>query len=352
MSSLAMWQGRSRVTAAALLVMLPGCNPAPTSTEGSVEPAEIAELPEIAVSAEIAPEECFVTQTVSLLGEPLQALPLSEAEQTVREADVAAALAQLQETPTSETAAIWLGRRQAYLGDYRDAIATYTNALQLHPDSYRLLRHRGHRWITLRSFDRAQADLSLAWELAKSQPNQIEPDGIPTPGVPPRSTDHGNILYHLGLAHYLTGNFIAAAQTFAQEVELASNDDTLVASTYWLYLSWQRAGQPALAQEALARIKSDAEGGMDVRENQSYYRLLLFYRGVLPREALKPVDGPLGLGVDEATIGYGLSMPLLLAGDQMAAAEMWKTVVESTNWPAFGHIAAEVDLARMRGESR
>ena len=56
-------------------------------------------------------------------------------------------------------ALIWLGRRNAYLGNYKDAIGIYTEGIQKYPNDARFYRHRGHRLITLRCFDDAIADL-------------------------------------------------------------------------------------------------------------------------------------------------------------------------------------------------
>jgi hypothetical protein len=50
-------------------------------------------------------------------------------------------------------------------------------------------RHRGHRYITLRCFDAAIADLEQASKLIKGKPGEIEPDGLPN--APPRqNTDY------------------------------------------------------------------------------------------------------------------------------------------------------------------
>jgi tetratricopeptide (TPR) repeat protein len=54
--------------------------------------------------------------------------------------------------------AIWLGRRLAYLGRYRDAIDALTKGIAKHPTEARLYRHRGHRHITIRKFALAIAD--------------------------------------------------------------------------------------------------------------------------------------------------------------------------------------------------
>ncbi|MCA9299888.1 MAG: tetratricopeptide repeat protein, partial [Phycisphaerales bacterium] len=81
--------------------------------------------------------------------------------------------------PSDEMATIWLGRRLAYLGRYDEAIRTFTAGLEDHPDSYRLLRHRGHRYLTTRRFDEAVADLERARGLIEGVPDAVEPDGAP-----------------------------------------------------------------------------------------------------------------------------------------------------------------------------
>ncbi len=298
-------------------------------------------------------------ECTSLLGTPLYALPLSPKKLGERLELLLLAEAEFARAPaltaTAEAAAIWVGRQLAYLGRYRDAIAFYTRSLSSSqfPSSYRLLRHRGHRYLTLRAFSLAEADLTTAWSLASSCADAIEADGLPTPGVPPRSTDHGNILYHLALAKYLGGDFSGAASTLSLALDCATNDDSRVSCAYWLYLSASRAGasasDSALATRALASVRTVAEGGMDVRENATYWNLCLVFKGVLDPSTLTAADGSLGIGVDKATLEYGLSMHDLLRGDTSAARARWKRVVTETDWPAFGHIAAEADLARARG---
>ena len=52
--------------------------------------------------------------------------------------------------PRSVDGWIWVGRRTAYLGHYKDAIKIYTDAIKQFPSDARLYRHRGHR-LTQRS---------------------------------------------------------------------------------------------------------------------------------------------------------------------------------------------------------
>ena len=74
---------------------------------------------------------------------------------------------------------IWYGRRLAYLGNYNEAIAIFTKGINLHPGNARFYRHRAHRYITLRCYDNAIADLKKAIDLIKDQIDEIEEDGIP-----------------------------------------------------------------------------------------------------------------------------------------------------------------------------
>ena len=111
---------------------------------------------------------------VNTLSKKPLARPTFSAEQRAKlEADLAAAQADFDKNPRDPERAIWLGRRLGYLGRYRDAIATYTTALALHPDNATLYRHRGHRHISLRRFDDAVADFEKAASLIKGVPDEI-----------------------------------------------------------------------------------------------------------------------------------------------------------------------------------
>src|SRR4029078_11810488 len=94
----------------------------------------------------------------------------------------------------------------AYLARSRDAIETFSEGIEKHPDDARLYRHRGHRYITVREFPKAIEDLTKAAQLRSGKPVQVEPDGQPNARNIPTSTLQSNIYYHLGLAHYLSGD--------------------------------------------------------------------------------------------------------------------------------------------------
>lgn len=281
-------------------------------------------------------------QGTSLLGKPLiPAAPAENARERL-EANLAAAREQYSKNPNDADAIIWLGRRLAYLGRYRDAIAAFTEGVQKHPADARMYRHRGHRYITVRELDKAAADLRKAAELIAGKPDQIEPDGQPNAKNIPTSTLNTNVFYHLGLAHYLRGELEPALKAYRECIRFSKNPDMLVATTHWLYMTLRRLDRPGEARQTLEPIAAD----MEIIENTSYHRLLMLYKGTEKVEAL---ESSLAAGsLDAVTIGYGLGNWHLYNGRPDQAMTTFRQIVEKNEpqWPAFGYIAAEAELAR------
>ncbi|MEX2218937.1 MAG: hypothetical protein WD749_09275 [Phycisphaerales bacterium] len=279
----------------------------------------------------------------SLLGRPLHRPEAGAADRERMEAQLREAEARLADEPASEHAAIWVGRRLAYLGRYQEAIAAFSRGLENHPNSARLLRHRGHRYITVRRLDEAAADLERASRLIAGMADEVEPDGAPNRQNLPRSTLHTNVWYHLGLARYLRGEFEAAAAAWGRCLEASKNDDMKVAASNWLYLSLRRAGRGEEARRVLEGVTRQ----MDVIENGTYHRLLLMHKGEMRPEELIGATGE--TAVDDSTVGYGVAMWYLL-NEPGRAWEILEGVVSGKAWAAFGYIAAEAELARMEAE--
>lgn len=281
-------------------------------------------------------------EAVSLLGRTLTAPPLSPEVRAQRERDLQEAEAALAAAPGSADALIWVGRRQAYLGRYRDAIATFTEGIRLHPEDARMYRHRGHRWITVRELDRAIEDFSRGTALVAGRPDEVEPDGMPNPLGIPTSTLHFNLWYHLGLAHYLKGDFPAALEAYRACMEVSTNPDARAATSYWLYLTLRRLGRDAEAAAILEPFGPEYE----VIENQAYLDLLRLFRGDAAPEDL------LGAGAEEPTLqgtttAYGVGAWYLVNGDRDRALDIFRRAVAAeTQWAAFGYIASEAELAR------
>jgi tetratricopeptide (TPR) repeat protein len=277
-------------------------------------------------------------EATSLLDVPLYRLELPPAERARLETNLAAAEAEYAKQPQSEDAIVWLGRRQAYLWRYRDAIDTYSKGLSLHPRSYRLYRHRGHRYITVRELDRAVADLERAAALIADVPDEVEPDGAPNKYGKPRSTSHSNIWYHLGLAYYLKGDFTSALRAYQHCMRFSTNDDMRVATLDWLYMTYRRLGRHGAAKLLLDQVTEK----MEILENDSYHRRLLMYKGLVRPEQLLDTANADDLTI--ATQGYGVGNWYLVEGDRAKARQIFERVVQGRQWAAFGYIAAEVEL--------
>ncbi|MAL60388.1 MAG: hypothetical protein CMC14_10095 [Flavobacteriaceae bacterium] len=245
-----------------------------------------------------------------------------------------------EKDPDSLENLIWYGRFQAYTGDYRKAIAIYSYGLEQFPNQPRLLRHRGHRYITVREFDKAIADLSLAAELIKDTENQIEEDGMPNAQNIPVSTLHGNIYYHLGLAYYLDRQLPKALEAFKSCLSTSNAPDNVVSATHWIYMIQNRMGRKEAGDNYLRNIKP----GMNVIENTTYYQACLFYKGEIPLEELYPF--PTEESASISALKYAVGNWVWYNGNPQKGMEIFEEITKGNDWASFGYIAAETDLAK------
>jgi hypothetical protein len=88
-------------------------------------------------------------------------------------------------TSQSEENFIWLGRRYAYLGDYTTAISTFSRGLAKYPQSYKLLRHRGHRYITTRNSTSPSLTSPAPPNSPRHTPMRSSPTALPTSSISP-----------------------------------------------------------------------------------------------------------------------------------------------------------------------
>ncbi len=260
-------------------------------------------------------------EVVSLLGKPLYRTPAEGEALAKLETALKEAALKLEADPGNPDTIILYGRALAGLWRYHDAIDVYTRGIAAHSDQAMFYRHRGHRFISVREFAKAAADLARAAEL----------------------NDHDfDIWYHLGLAHYLLGEFDKALPAYEKCLAVAGDDDSRIAISNWLNVTLRRLGKTAEADALVAGI----EEGMEVVENQSYYDVLLLYKG------LKPIAGiearAAASDLDLATTGYGIGAWHLTRGETEKAFGIFRKIVETKYWPAFGYIAAEAELARIK----
>ncbi|HKC37798.1 MAG TPA: hypothetical protein VKB95_17095, partial [Chitinophagaceae bacterium] len=237
---------------------------------------------------------------------------------------------------------IWYGRRLAYLGNYKEAINIYTKGIALHPNNARFYRHRAHRYITLRCYDNAIADLKKAVDLIKDQIDEIEEDGIPNEKNFPTSTLHTNIYYHLGLAYYLKSDNRQALLAWEKCLDIADNDDMKVATLNWLNIALRKMGRQKDAEQHLKEVAND----MEIIENHDYYDILVMYKTGDDSKLAGKTQNQQTL--NNATLGFALGTYYQLKGDKGKAKELFEKVVAGNQWSSFGYIAAETELAKMK----
>src|SRR5258705_2514138 len=210
---------------------------------------------------------------------------------------VKSARAALEASPRNMTRIIDLGAAQSGARQFREAIVTFTRGLEIEPNNALLLRWRGHRYLSVREFDRAFADL--------------------TRGGAIDSTIYG-IWYHLGIVQYLRGAFADAAASFAKAQPIAPDAGELAGSTDWLWMSLSRAGRGA-----------DAKAMLDRRPEKpvtnAYTRRLQLYRGEIGPDAV--VTAADTDEVQIVTLAYGLGNWYLVRGDKAQARKAFERSV-------------------------
>ena len=285
-------------------------------------------------------------EAYSLFGKPLYRMELPAETKAQLDSQYASAKTNYDENPNNADNIIWFGRRAAYLWRYREAIGIFSEGINKFPNDPRLYRHRGHRYITIREFDKAIADLETAASLISDREDEIEPDGQPNRYNIPTSTLHSNIWYHLGLAYYLQNDLKNAVRSYRECMKFSSNPDMLCATSDWLYMTLKRLGNAQEARNVLAPITND----MQIIENYSYHRRLLMYKGELQPDSL--LNTQQASELDIATQGYGVGNWYLYNGMGEQANKIFEKVIAGNYWAAFGYIAAEADLKRMESTKK
>jgi tetratricopeptide (TPR) repeat protein len=248
-------------------------------------------------------------------GVEYRSLPDTDAVKTARAA--------LEANPKDIARIIDLGVAQSGARQFREAIETFTRGLQIEPNNALLLRWRGHRYLSVREFDRAFADLSRG--------SKIDP------------SIYGN-WYHLGIVQFLREDFAGAAASFAKAQPIAPDPAELAGSADWLWMSFSRAGRHAEAKFVLDRMLDQRPDFKPV--TNAYTRRLQLYRGEIgPEAVVTPADTD---EVQIATLAYGLGNWYLVRGDK-AQARKWfeRSIQASGGWPGFGFIVSEVELRRL-----
>jgi tetratricopeptide (TPR) repeat protein len=232
---------------------------------------------------------------------------------------IARAESALAADPRNVDRIIALGVAQSGVRQYREAIRTFTRGIEIAPNNALLYRWRGHRHLSVRELDRANADL--------------------TKGAQLDSTIYG-IWYHLGVVRFARADFAGAANAFAKALPIAPDSGERSGATDWLWMSLSRAGREAEAQALLDRRPDVPPGG------NAYTQRLKLYRGeVGPDSVFTPGDTT---DIAIATLSYGVGNWYLVHGDMAKARAWFERAIGSGGWPAFGFIVSEAELRRLR----
>jgi tetratricopeptide (TPR) repeat protein len=212
-------------------------------------------------------------------------------------------------------------RSLAALRRYDDALLACGAAAEARPHDAEALRDRGHYHLNAGHLDAGLADLTRAGSLS------------------PR--DRG-VFYHLGLAHYLKGDFASAAAAYERCVDTSTTDGARIECQAWLVPSLIRAGRRQDAKALLARVPPSPVAG----HASLYLDRLLLFKGVKTEAdlaATMPSEG----AVTEATVGYSIGLWHLLNGRPDTARTYFQRAVDANLPTSWGARAAEAELRRL-----
>ncbi len=286
-------------------------------------------------------------EALSFLGDTLWTLPIVPGEGPALVQQLTRARQRLSAAPFDGNAALVVARSTADIGRLREAVGLYTKAADLHPADPRVRRYRGEILLQLRELDLAQRDLQTAAQQLLGRPPQPEFVPIGQGGLL-GSTLRFNTVYLLGLIYYLKGEFENARVTLAQAAKEATTGDDVIAAGLWLYFATRRSGASGAARRLLGMLVDSA--AVSAREPELL--LLSAFRGDVPYDSLGlDLHAPV-VAERDALLGYGVGFSLLMQGRRDEADLAFERVRTYRDWTALPVLAAEADLARLRGLTR
>lgn len=283
---------------------------------------------------------------------PVNAAPTDALERATREAKAA------YEADPSIDNVTWYGRLLGYNGLMREAVEVYTAGLRRYPDSAKLLRHRAHRYFSLRMFDESIADGLKSAQLYEGMPLERErlgPDYFPST----RDVVQFYAYYHLGQAYFAKHDYANAAKWFGQSREVAlgiqgASDET--AATYWLYLSLARGGRYEEGQKLLKDFDITLLDLVNNIESNYYFDGIQLFKNLRdPADVYSEVDGGKAFSTADgikASTAYSLANYYLLIGDREKARENLARSLNTDTWSYFARIQAEADWVHLFGRQR
>ncbi len=291
-----------------------------------------------------------LAETVSFLGDSLYAIPLTGSGGPERMRWLTAAREALARDTTNLTARLRLARITADLGRFREAIGQYNRMLEAHFSDARVLRGRGEVLLRMRLLDQALGDLRKAGLLAIGRGPILETESLLGESADSAAglsftTVQFRTFFFQGIAHYCRGEYATAYPVFAEAARVAQTTDDQVRAILWLFFSARRIG----AGEEGARVLELVNPEWAQRSDLAELWLLFGYKGLIPTDTIRQLARSRSDEVG-GLLSYGLAYSLLLRPDRRTDAEPWLERARSGgNWSTLPYLAAEADLARLRG---
>jgi len=232
-----------------------------------------------------------------------------------------------------------IGKHYVATNRYKMAVSIYTEGLAKFPNSYKLLRNRGHRYITIRKLNESIKDLEKAAQLIPAVGDEMEYglDGKAT------ATVRHQIHYHIGVYQFLKKDYIMAAVAFEKALAAADNYKNAVGASDWLYNCYMRIGRKDKADELLEPITIDYVEDKD----HAYFRRVLLYKDLIrPNELIDITMPPEKMSIQDVTKLYGLANWYKYLGNSEKAKELYQLVLQSDGWPGFAYAAAEKEMIK------
>jgi tetratricopeptide (TPR) repeat protein len=232
-----------------------------------------------------------------------------------------------------------MGRHYIAGNRFQDAIDLYTRGLDAYPESFKLRRHRGHRYINVRELDNAIVDLNEAVELMGDTSSDVmEFDGN---GKPYGTYEHW-IWYHVGLYHYLNENFDEAARAYEKCAATAMDNKGLVGASDWLYNAYQKGGNSSEAARVIDAIPAD----IDADRNHPYFHRVMVYKGIEDPADLLDIDKPGDQWTGrDITLGYGIANWYKFNGDVESAEKIYKAILQTPFWNSWAYVVTDKEQA-------
>ena len=229
------------------------------------------------------------------------------------------------------------GRLLTAVNRYHDAIDVYTKGIEKFPNSFKLLRHRGHRYMSAREFGSAIVDLRRGDNILGTDDSVLEynQDGYAT------GSYKYWIWYHIGLYHFFHGDYEQGAQAFENCLSMAIDNKNRTGSRSWLFETYQKLGDVDRARDIIAPITAD----FDVDQEYSYFKKIMLYKGILQPGDL--VD--LNKVTSEWTGGdisraYGVAIWHSINDRKDEALAVYQKILETPHWNSWAYVMTDYEV--------